>query len=118
MTEIRQRNLISAGQVKTESALGKIGSGKRPSVENNPCIPFPDLMDNFGGRHANLKSAITLFIALVRNLNVCLLAVANVGAIEIVLVDLEQIVVIRAGVVEHPLQPVTFRQQGGKHEGS
>ena len=40
VAETRERHLISAGQVKTEPAGGEIGSGQRPTIENEPCIPL------------------------------------------------------------------------------
>ena len=94
--EIRQGNLIPAGYVETEPAGGEIGSRQGPPVENEPCISLPDLVDDFGGGHMNLQGAIALLIALVRNFClVRLLTVADVGAIEIVVVDLKQIVIAR-----------------------
>src|SRR4029077_15645474 len=76
-------------------------------------------MDDFGWRHMNLQRTETFLFSLVRNLCVAhLLAVADVAAIEIIVVDLEQIVIVRVSIVDHPLQAVPFRQHGRKYEGT
>src|SRR6266567_4982057 len=90
MTEARQRNLISAGHVETESARGEIGSRQRPPVEDEPRIPLLDLVDDFRRGHMNLQCAKAFLFTLVGNLRVArLLTLADVGPIEIVFVDLE-----------------------------
>src|SRR5579863_10610174 len=47
VTEALERHLISAGEIEAEPARGKISTGLRPSVEDEPGISLLDLVDNF-----------------------------------------------------------------------
>lgn len=90
MAEAGQRNLIAARKIKTELARGEIGSRLRPSVEDNPGVTLLDLVDDFSRRHMDLQGSKTLFVSLVRNLDLArLLTISDVRAIEVVLVNLE-----------------------------
>ena len=108
--ETRQRYLIATGNVKTEPSGGEIARWQRRTVEHHPRIPLFELVDDFRRRDMNPERSKTLLFALVRSPCIArLLTILNVRPIEVIVVDLEQIVVVRVDVVEHPLQPVTFR---------
>src|ERR1700733_15893346 len=105
MAETGERDLIAAGKIKSQLAGGEICAGFGPAVEHNPRVPLLDLVNDFGGAYANLHGAEAFLFALVWKLQIVgFFAVTNYRAIEIVVVDLKEVVVVRVRVVQHPLQ--------------
>jgi hypothetical protein len=54
VTEAGERDLVIAGNVKTESAKGEIASGLRPALQNHPIVALPDQVRDFIQPHADL----------------------------------------------------------------
>src|SRR5579863_2134885 len=69
--------------------------------------------------YADLNRVEGFLVALLRNLGFGgLLAVADRGTVEVIVVHLKQIVVVGVGVVDDPLQPVTFLKLRGEYKSA
>src|SRR4029077_17604034 len=103
--EARERYVVGAGYVEAKLAAAKIGAGLRPAIQDGPTVAVPDLMDKLRGANADMEGAETFLVAFVGNFDlVRFLPVANDRAVEVIVVQLEENVVLGVGVVEHPLQ--------------
>ena len=119
VTEACEDHLIVARYVEAELALTQIGSRLGQAVERSPGVALLYAMNNLGWRHVDLQSAKALLVVLVGKLElVAFCSVLINGAVEIVVVHLEEDVVLGVGIVHHPLQSVTLSQHGGKNECS
>src|SRR5579872_4932880 len=117
--EAGERDLIAAGNVEAELAEAEIGAGLRPAIKDGPTVAVLDLVYEFGGADADLQRAETFLVAFIGNDEFRrFLAVANYGAVEVIVVHLEQDVVLGVGVVKHPLQEVPLGDHRGKNEGA
>jgi len=101
--------LVASGYVEAKLAQPEINARLRPAIQHPPTITVLDLVDQFRGAHSDLQRAETFLVALIGNYDlVGLLSVANDAAVEVIVVDLQQDVVLRIGVVKHPLHEVTL----------
>jgi len=115
--EAGERYLVIAGYVEAKLAQAEIGAGARPAIQKSPTVTVLDLMDDLRGANADLKRAEAFLVGLIGNYDlVRFLPVANDGAVEAVVVHLEEDVVFGVGVVEHPLQEVPLGRHRGKNK--
>ena len=76
-------------------------------------------MDDLSWSHTDLDTAKTFLVAFVRDFGfVPLLSVSDDGAVEVVVIHLEEHVVVGVGPVDHPLQAVALGEHRGENEGS
>jgi len=112
-----ERYLVVAGYVEAKLALAEINAGLGPAIEHSPTVTVLDLVDEFGGADADSERAEAFLIAFIGNYDlVPLLAVANDGAVEVIVVHLEEDVVFRVAVVDHPLQEAALGRHRGKNK--
>src|SRR5215831_380664 len=117
--EAGERYLVIARYVESKLARAEVRAGLRPAIQDLPCLALLDLMHDLRRANPDVKRAVGLLVELMGNYDlVCLLPVANDGAVEVILVDLEQDVVFGIGVVEHPLQKAALDGHRGKGKGA
>ena len=115
--EAGERYLVVAGYVEAKLAQAEISAGLRPAIQDAPTVTVLDLVDELRGANADLERAEAFFVAFIGDFDlVPFLAVANDSAVEVIVVHLEEDVVLRVAVVEHPLQEVTLGRHRGKNK--
>ena len=116
MGETGERDLIAAGYIESELAQAGVRAG-RPAIQDLPRFTLLDLMDDLRGANPYVYASEAFLLAPIGDYDlVRFLPVANDGAVEVILVQLEEDVVFGVGVVEHPLQEVPFDSHRRKDE--